>query len=118
MLTMAVTRIVPNLSARDPRGLAMFYAQVFELDLTHDMSWIAFLENGAMQKIELHTASQGGPDQELPIISIGVSDLDAAITAVRAAGAVIVYGPVREDWGLRRFFFRDPEGNLVNVVDS
>jgi len=23
-----------------------------------------------------------------------------------------------EPWGLRRFFFRDPAGNLVNVVDS
>jgi catechol 2,3-dioxygenase-like lactoylglutathione lyase family enzyme len=40
------------------------------------------------------------------------------MAAVRAAGAEVVYGPATEDWGLRRFFFRDPAGNLVNVVNS
>ena len=82
------------------------------------MGWIAFLSKGSTQKIELHTASEGGCGTELPVISIGVEDLDAAETAVRAAGAELVYGPTQEDWGLRRFFFRDPAGNLVNVVDS
>lgn len=115
---MAVTRIVANLTASDPTALARFYERAFELDLPHDMGWIAFLEKDAVQKIELHTASQGGPGQLLPAISIGVSDLDATEAAVRAAGALIVYGPVREEWGVRRFFFRDPAGNLVNVVDS
>jgi predicted enzyme related to lactoylglutathione lyase len=115
---MAVTRIVANLTAPDPIGLARFYAQVFELDLPHEMGWIAFLANDSAQKIELHTASQGGSGTELPVISIGVDDLDAAEAAVRAAGADVVYGPVLEEWGLRRFFFRDPAGNLVNVVDS
>ncbi len=41
---MAVTRIVANLAAPDPTALARFYAQVFELELSHDMGWIAFLE--------------------------------------------------------------------------
>jgi predicted enzyme related to lactoylglutathione lyase len=115
---MAVTRIVANLTAPDPIGLARFYAQVFELDLPHEMGWIAFLTNDCAQKIELHTASEGGSGTELPVISIGVDDLDAAEAAVRAAGAEVVYGPVLEEWGLRRFFFRDPAGNLVSVVDS
>jgi predicted enzyme related to lactoylglutathione lyase len=115
---MTVTRIVANLSAPDPTELARFYERVFQLDLPHDMGWIAFLSKDATQKIELHTASQGGSGTELPVISIGVDDLDAAEAAVRGAGAEVVYGPVSEAWGLRRFFFRDPAGNLVNVVDS
>ena len=115
---MAVTRIVANLTAPDPIGLATFYVEVFELDLTFDMGWIAFLSADSGQKIELHTASQGGSGTELPVISIGVDDLDATEAAVRAAGAEVVYGPAKEHWGLRRFFFRDPAGNLVNVVDS
>lgn len=115
---MAVTRIVPNLTAPDPKSLARFYQQVFKLDLPHDMGWIAFLSQDATQKIELHTASQGGSGTALPVISIGVDDLDAAEAAVRSAGAEVVYGPVAEEWGLRRFYFRDPAGNLVNVVDS
>ena len=115
---MAVTRIVANLKALDPMLLAKFYEEVFQLDLTFDMGWIAFLSRDTVQKIELHTASEGGSGTELPVISIGVDDLEAVEAAVRAAGAEVVYGPVTEKWGLRRFFFRDPAGNLVNVVDS
>ena len=115
---MGVTRIIANLNAPDPIALAKFYGDVFELDQTFDMGWIAFLSRGSTQKIELHTASEGGSGTELPVISIGVEDLDAAEAAIRAAGAKVVYGPAKEPWGLRRFFFRDPAGNLVNVVDS
>ena len=115
---MGVTRIVANLKAPDPLALAQFYKSVFELDFEFDMGWIAFLGAPDKQKIELHTASEGGSGTELPVISIGVEDLDAGLAAVQAAGAEIVYGPKTEAWGLRRFFFRDPAGNLVNVVDS
>jgi len=115
---MAVTRIVANLAAPDPVGLARFYAEVFGLKLPFDMGWIAFLTGDSTQKIELHTASEGGSRTDLPVISIGVDDLAATEMAVRAAGAEVVYGPITEDWGIRRFFFRDPAGNLVNVVDS
>jgi predicted enzyme related to lactoylglutathione lyase len=115
---MAVTRIVANLAAPDPMGLARFYSVVFGLDLPFDMGWIAFLTGDSTQKIELHTASEGGSGTDLPVISIGVDDLAATEAAVRAAGAEVVYGPTTEDWGLRRFFFRDPADNLVNVVDS
>ena len=115
---MAVTRVVANLTAADPVALARFYQQAFEMALPYEMGWIAFLEGGASQMIELHVASQGGPGLELPVISIGVSDLDATEAAVRSSGGTVVYGPVVEEWGLRRFFFRDPAGNLVNVVDS
>lgn len=115
---MAVTRIVANIYTTSPVELARFYQDVFELEMKFDMGWIAFLSREATQKIELHTASEGGAGTELPVISIGVDDLDATEAEVRKAGAGIVYGPVREPWGLRRFFFRDPSGNLVNVVDN
>lgn len=115
---MAVTRIVANLTAPDPLALAAFYHEVFGLAIPLDMGWISFLSNDTRQRVELHTASQGGSGTELPVISIGVDDLDAAEASVRAAGADIVYGPATEAWGLRRFHFRDRAGNLVNVVDS
>jgi catechol 2,3-dioxygenase-like lactoylglutathione lyase family enzyme len=33
-----------------------------------------------------------------------------------AAGVPIEYGPVREPWGVTRFFVRDPHGRLVNIL--
>ena len=69
---MGVTRIVANLFAPDPAALAQFYKDVFDLDIPLDMEWITFLTNGATQKIELHTASEGGSGTDLPVISIGL----------------------------------------------
>ena len=115
---MRVTRIIANLAAPDPTALSEFYKAVFGFELPLDMGWIAFLETKETQKIELHAASQGGAGTDLPVISIGVDDLAAAEAAVRAAGAEIVYGPVKEAWGLSRFYFRDPAGNLINVADN
>lgn len=113
---MTVRRIVANLPTQDPAGLARFYADVFGLDLPLDMGWISFLETDGTQKVELHVASEGGSGTDLPAISIEVDDLAATETAVRNAGAEMVYGPVNEPWGIRRFYLRDPSGNLVNVV--
>ena len=114
---MAVTRIVANLRAPGPVALAGFYGEAFGLDVPPDMGWVAFIEGDQPQKIELHLASEGGSGTDLPAMSIGVDDLDATEAALRKAGAAIVYGPVTEPWRLRRLYFRDPAGNLVNVVD-
>ena len=35
----------------------------------------------------------------------------------RGAGAEIVYPLTEEDWGLRRFFVRDPNGAVINVTE-
>jgi predicted enzyme related to lactoylglutathione lyase len=115
---MAVTRIIAHLPASNPMALAKFYAKVFALDLPFDMEWIAFLNTETAQKIELHTASKGSSGTELPVISIGVEDLDATEVAVRAAGAVVIYGHVREAWGLRRFFFRDRRSSTSSGSSS
>ena len=42
--------------------------------------------------------------------------VDAVYAAVRAAGAEIVHPITDEEWGVRRFFVRAPDGKVVNVV--
>ena len=68
---MAVTRIVANLAAPDPMALAKFYKEVFKLEMPFDMGWIVFLSTDTTQKIELHTASEGGSRTELPVSRLG-----------------------------------------------
>ena len=51
-----------------------------------------------------------------PAASLEVEDLDAALAGARAAGLEILYGPADEEWGVRRFFYRDHDGNVVNVL--
>lgn len=51
-----------------------------------------------------------------PTVSIEVDDVDAAHAAAVAAGLQIVHPLSDEEWGVRRFFFADGSGNVVNVL--
>jgi uncharacterized glyoxalase superfamily protein PhnB len=51
-----------------------------------------------------------------PNVSIEVDDVDGAYRAAVDAGVQIVHPLSDEDWGVRRFFFADAAGNVVNVL--
>ena len=51
-----------------------------------------------------------------PAVSIEVDDVDAAYQAAVDANLTIVHPLSDEEWGVRRFFFADPSGNVVNVL--
>ena len=52
-----------------------------------------------------------------PDVSIEVDDVDDVYERALAAGAEIVYPITDEEWGLRRFFVRDPNGVVINVTE-
>lgn len=112
---MAVRRIVANLPARDPVALARFYESLLGLGSVMDLGFIATLAGGE-GPVQLSLAREGGAGTPLPAISVEVEDLAPVLERARALGAGIVHGPVRETWGVTRFFLRDPEGNLVNIL--
>ena len=39
-----------------------------------------------------------------------------ATKPAQAAGAEIVHELTEEPWGVRRFFVRDPDGHVINVL--
>ena len=51
-----------------------------------------------------------------PDISIEVDDVDVVLASAIEAGAEIVFPLTDEDWGLRRFIVRDPNGAVINVT--
>jgi uncharacterized glyoxalase superfamily protein PhnB len=42
--------------------------------------------------------------------------VDAAHAEAVQAGHEVIYGPVDEPWGVRRFFVRDPHGVVISVL--
>jgi uncharacterized glyoxalase superfamily protein PhnB len=52
----------------------------------------------------------------VPDVSVEVDDVDAAHEAALRAGAEVVHPLTDEPWGVRRFFVRDPDGRVVNVL--
>lgn len=113
---MTVLRIVPNLRARDPRALAAFYRELFDLDIAMDFGWIATLATEGPMKPQLSLMSEGGAGTDVPAISIEVDNVDAVYLAALGHGYEIVHPLTDEEWGVRRFFVRDPEAHLINVL--
>lgn len=113
---MTVLRIVPNVAALDLEGARAFYADVLGLAVVMDLGWIVTFASEARAPPQVSVALEGGSGAPLPDLTVEVDDLEAVLARAVARALPVVYGPVDEPWGVRRFFLRDPYGRLVNVL--
>ncbi|WDR01194.1 VOC family protein [Devosia algicola] len=114
---MTVRRIVANMFADDPQQAQSFYQDFLGLELAMDHGWIkTFVSGDATMTPQMSVASQGGSDTPVPAISIEVDDVDQLYQRAGRVDLEIVYPITDEPWGVRRFFVRDPFGNIVNIL--
>ena len=113
---MKVKRIVANVGTGDPARAQVFYQDVLGLELLMDQGWIRTYGSEQSMRLQLSFASEGGAGTAVPALSIEVDDVDEACARMGAAGFMAEYGPVDEPWGVRRFYVRDPFGQLVNIL--
>lgn len=113
---MQVKRVVINVKALDLDRARSFYQDVLGLELLMDHGWIRTYGSQVRMSVQLSFATEGGSGTPVPDLSIEVDDADVALQRMKAAGFAIEYGPVDEPWGVRRFFVRDPFGQLVNIL--
>lgn len=112
---MAVKRIKPNILSDDFDGSRAFYNGVIGLEGGDGLDWILFFGT-AQREVQLSVMALDIRAHQHPDVSIEVDDVNAVYDRARAAGAEIVYPLTDEDWGLRRFFVRDPNGAIINVT--
>jgi catechol 2,3-dioxygenase-like lactoylglutathione lyase family enzyme len=112
---MTVRRIVPNIKA-DPAKAHVFYGELLGLDLVMDHGWIVTFASGERMAPQISIASEGGSGTSVPGLSIEVDDIEDIYHRAKKAGFRIVYDLIREPWGVRRFFVRDPFGTIVNIL--
>lgn len=112
---MPVTRVVPILTVPDVDSARDAYMTALGLVEVMNHGWIVTLaEPDGSQQISLMTRDLTAAVN--PAISLEVDDVDAAHQAAVDAGLDIVHPLTDEPWGVRRFFFADPAGNVVNVL--
>ena len=113
---MGVRRVVPDLPAQDPAASGEFYAEVLGLEVAMDLGWIVtFVAPGnPAAQISVMRADATAPVQ--PDVSVEVDDVDAAHAAAERVGCEIVHPLTDEPWGVRRFFVREPNGKVLNVL--
>jgi uncharacterized glyoxalase superfamily protein PhnB len=113
---MTVKRIVPNFRLENPAEAKAFYQEVLGLDPVMDQGWIVTFAAPKPASPQISMAAQGGSGTDVPDVSIEVDDVDAAYERARRFGAEIVYDLTNEDWGVRRFYVRDPCGKVLNIL--
>jgi predicted enzyme related to lactoylglutathione lyase len=112
---MAVKRIKPNIRSDRFDESRAFYNQVIGLEGGDGLDWILFFGTDKPE-VQLSVMKLDIKAHVHPDVSIEVDDIDAVYERALAAGAEVVYPITDEDWGLRRFFVRDPNGAVINVT--
>ena len=113
---MGVKRIKPNILSDRFEESRAFYNDVIGLDGGEGLDWILFFGTDK-REVQLSVMKLDIKAHVHPDVSIEVDDVDAVYERARAAEAEIVYPLTEEDWGLRRFFVRDPNGVVINVTE-
>jgi catechol 2,3-dioxygenase-like lactoylglutathione lyase family enzyme len=113
---MAVRRIVTDLPSRSLDKAKRFYASVLGLEPVMDHGWIVTLADPNHPGPQISLMTHDETARSAPAVSIEVDDVDAAYAAAVREGAEIVHPLTDEPWGVRRFFLRDPDGNIINVL--
>ena len=112
---MPVERIIPYHESTDFEATRAFYTRVLRLEEgAFGGGYIGF-GSGSAQVL----FAPPGVAPVLPHMGIDVASreaVDAAHAEAVQAGHEIVYGPVDEPWGVRRFFVRDPNGVVISVL--
>lgn len=113
---MRVHQIIADLPVADLASAAGFYTDYLGLSVEEfNLGWAARYtspDTGAHLQLVTHDATAPAN----PIVSVKVDDVDAAYTETQRRGYEIVH-PLRDEaWGVRRFFVRAPDGNVLNIV--
>lgn len=113
---MRATRITANLAVADIEAAKSFYADYLGLSTEEfNVGWVARFtspESGA--NVQLVTGDASAPEDS--VISVHTDDVEGAYEEAVKLGFEIVHPMTTESWGVRRFFVRAPDGNVVNIV--
>lgn len=113
---MTVRRIKPNILSERFDESREFYNDVIGLDGRDGLDWVLFFGTD-QREVQLSVMKLDVKAHVHPEVSIEVDDVDEVYERARAAGTEIVYPLTDEEWGLRRFFVRDPNGVIINVTE-
>ncbi|MEV7013789.1 VOC family protein [Streptosporangium sp. NPDC051022] len=112
---MTVRRVVPNVRSEAVRESREFYGLLgFEEVMNH--GWIMTLASPSAPAAQISLMAEDRTAPVVPDLSVEVDDVDAAYAAMRDSGAEIVHPLRDEEWGVRRFFVRDPNGRVINIL--
>ncbi|MFJ8533149.1 VOC family protein [Streptomyces sp. NPDC093591] len=115
---MTIRRIVPNVHVGSEAAVRTnqdFYGLLGFEEVMH-MGWVMTMASPANPTAQISFFTEERTAHVVPDLSVEVEDVDAVYAQVVASGAEVVRELRDEEWGVRRFFVRDPGGRVVNVL--
>ncbi|MEU9878018.1 VOC family protein [Streptomyces phaeochromogenes] len=112
---MTIRRVMPDIRSEAMEESRDFYG-LLGFEEVMNLGWVMTLASPSNPTAQVTFMSQDKSAPVVPDMSVEVDDVDAVHAAMRESGAEIVHPLQDEEWGVRRFFVRDPNGKVVNVL--
>ena len=112
-------RIVPNIYSNDLEKSKSFYMDYLDMELAMDMGWVLTFasRNNPTAQISIFQNKGNAPlDNSAIFLSIEVSNIDDYYKKAMQQKIAIEYPITDENWGVRRFFIKDPNGVTINLL--
>ena len=113
---MRIRRVVPDLHGENPADSREFYEKVLGFDLIMDQGWVATFAAPDNPAAQIMVMREDASAPINPDVSVEVDDVDQAFAAAQEMDCDILYPLTDEPWGVRRFFVREPNGSVLNVL--
>lgn len=112
------------LCAKDSKALSDWYVKMFGFKVVYENGKGVFFvkaADGAMFEIMNSTSGEQPEDNSalgLRHIALSVSkdDFDIEVNKIKEAGLPIVADVSESSKGIKTFFFKDPEGNVIHFI--
>lgn len=109
--------------ARDMSRMRAFYRDIMRFSVDHELGpkWIAFRIGSNLLALTQRGLVFDDPAPPPGALSVQLAfrvppgDVDRCATELADAGVSIVGPPTDQPWGHRTLFFRDPEGNVLEI---
>ena len=113
---MSINRVVPDIRSEHLAESREFYVGFLGFDAVMDMGWIMTFASPSNPTAQVTVMSQDATAPVVPQISIEVTDVDAVYADAVRRELPVVHPLTDEPWGVRRFFVRDPNGVVLNIL--
>ena len=109
--------VVANLQVADIAAARDFYTDYLGLSVEgFNLGWVARYQSpDGNAVVQLVTGDATAPEDSVISVHVG-ADVDEAYEEAKRRGYEIVHPLTEEAWGLRRFFVRAPDGNVINMA--
>lgn len=113
---MSIRRVVPDLTSVSFDRSRRFYHDFLGFDVGMDMGWVMTFVSPTNSTAQITVVREDSTAPVRPDITVEVSDVDRLYEKATELGYELVHPLTDEPWGVRRFFVKDPDGVIINLM--